>query len=82
MFDLRKQAYTIQLTKAERDAMNDYEVRYHRNRSIFQDRSAPQLTILGGNKQFSNILVDPAAGTKDQVTGLLGSKKMSREYNV
>lgn len=41
LFDLRKQAYTIQLTNNEQKVMDEYEVRYHRNRSLFKSGSAP-----------------------------------------
>ena len=50
LFDLRKQAYTIQLSNTEQKAMDEYEVRYHRNRSLFKSGSAPQLTVMGSHK--------------------------------
>ena len=41
LFDLRKQAYTIQMTTSEQTQMSEFEVRYKRNRSLFSNGSAP-----------------------------------------
>ena len=62
LFDLRKQAYTIQMTSSEQNQMAEFEVRYKRNRSLFASGSAPQLTIMGTNKYNPDVKYVPPPG--------------------
>ena len=41
LFELRKKAYTIQLTRAEMAEMENYEIRYQRDKAVFESGDAP-----------------------------------------
>lgn len=82
LFDLRKQAYTIQLTSTEEKAMDEYEVRYHRNRSLFKSGSAPQLTVMGSHKQHPEVKHEVVGEGSGRVVGLLGQNKLSQNHFV
>jgi len=82
LFELRKQAYTIQLTHEEQKAMDEFEVRYHRNRSLFKSGSAPQLTVMGSHKQHPEVRHEVIAPGSERVTGLLGQNKLSQNHFV
>ena len=82
LFDLRKQAYTIQLTSNEQKIMDEYEVRYHRNRSLFKSGSAPQLTVMGSHKQHPEVKFEVVGEDSGKVTGLLGQNKLSSNHFV
>ena len=59
--------------------MHDYEVKYKRNRSLFQNGSAPQLTIMGNNKQYPEV---SAPDQVENVTGILGQNRLSQNDSI
>mmetsp|Transcript_5129 Transcript_5129/g.7839 ORF Transcript_5129/g.7839 Transcript_5129/m.7839 type:complete len:114 (+) Transcript_5129:1278-1619(+) len=59
--------------------MDDYEVRYKRNKSIYKDRSAPQLTIMGNNKQYPDVKFVPES---EKPLGSLAAGKLSQNESI
>lgn len=51
--------------------MAEFEVRYKRNRSLFANGSAPQLTIMGTNKYNPDVKYVPPKD-QEEVVGILG----------
>jgi len=58
--------------------MDRYETKYKRNKSIFKNGSAPQLTILGDHRHHPDLKVE--MGRK--VDGLVDKVKISSNYSV
>ena len=52
--------------------MDEYEVRYHRNRSLFKSGSVPQLTVMGSHKQHTDVKLEVVGKDSGKVVGLLG----------
>jgi hypothetical protein len=62
--------------------MDEYEVRYHRNRSLFKSGSAPQLTVMGSHKQHPELKHEVVGEGSGRVVGLLGQNKLSQNHFV
>ena len=62
--------------------MNKYEARYHQNRSIFGNKSAPSLTLLGNNKSHKELVAEITKDPDSQVNGVLTQNKLSKNFAV